>query len=291
MDNKIEFKKLREFGEVINDTFQFIKQNIKPLLKVFAYFCGFFLLATMIAAISQQISMYQNMLSPQQNPYAFFLRSFSWSGIILIIFYYLSYVALNVSILCFISLYVEKGKVAPTVEEVWSYLKYFFLRAMGGTFLISLFFMVCLICCIIPGIYVFPAVSLFLPVMIFENGSLSYSFSRSFKLLKDQWWITIATMAVLWIITYACTLFVSMPAMIINMASMVAQGGNVGPGVTSIIITNVIQYVCQVFMIIPLIGSSLVYFNLAERAGNTGLFDRINEMGETKPDFNKDEQY
>lgn len=291
MDNKIEFKKLREFGDIVNDTFQFIKQNIKPLLKVFAYFCGFFLLATMISAISQQIMMYQNVLSPQQNPYAFFQQAFSWSAIFLVVFYYLSYVALNVSILCFISLYVEKGKVAPTVEEVWSYLKYFFLRAMGGTFLISIFFMVCLLCCIIPGIYVFPAVSLFLPVMIFENGSLSYSFSRSFKLLKDQWWITLATMAVLWIITYACTLFVSMPAMVINMASIVAQGGKVVPGVTSIIITNVIQYICQVFIIIPLIGSSLVYFNLAERAGNTGLFDRINEMGETKPDFNKDEQY
>lgn len=290
MDNKIEFKKLREFGDIINDTFQFIKQNFKMLLKVLLYFSGFFLLATMIAGISQQLTVFNGMVNPSQNPAQYFDNFLSFNYLFLMIFYFLSYTTLNVSILCFISLYVEKGSVAPSIEEVWSYLKYFLLRAMGGTFFISIFFMFCFACCLIPGIYVFPAVSLFLPVMIFENGSLSYSFSRSFKLIKEQWWITAATLFVLWIITTACMTFISIPTSIFTMASVFTQGMK-GMSTTGIIVSTIIQYLSQIFMVIPLIGSSLLYYNLAERIGNTGLFDRINQMGETKQEFNKDEQY
>ena len=43
MIQKVEFRKVRDFGEVISDTFLFMKQNFKPLFKAFFYLCGFFL--------------------------------------------------------------------------------------------------------------------------------------------------------------------------------------------------------------------------------------------------------
>src|SRR6202007_1524506 len=55
MDSKIELAKPRDFGEIISDTFAFVKQNLKPLLKYFFIFCGFFLLATGATEILTQI--------------------------------------------------------------------------------------------------------------------------------------------------------------------------------------------------------------------------------------------
>jgi hypothetical protein len=42
MIGNIEFKKRRDFGQVINDTFTFMRQNFKPLIKTYFTFCGLF---------------------------------------------------------------------------------------------------------------------------------------------------------------------------------------------------------------------------------------------------------
>ncbi len=291
MSEKLEFKKLREFGEIINDTFRFVKENFKPLLKVFIYFCGFFVLAGMIATIMQQMGMQKMIRSTEVlNSYSKLRNLFSISYFAVIIIASLNYTALNVSILSFIALYIEKGNVAPTVDEVWGYFKYYFLRAFGGGILIGLIFIVCFLLCLLPGIYVFPAMSLILPIMIFENASFSYSFGQAFKLLKEQWWITAASILILWVITYATTSMASLPAIIITMVGAFTRGSK-GLSDTTIIISSVIQYLCQVFMILPLVGVSLCYFNLSERQNSTGLMDRIGKMGQKEDSFHSKEEY
>ena len=43
---KIQFRKVREFGENISDTFSFIKQEFKPLLKSYLLIAGVLILIT-----------------------------------------------------------------------------------------------------------------------------------------------------------------------------------------------------------------------------------------------------
>lgn len=296
MSSQLEFKKLREFGEIINDTFVFIRQNLKGLLKTFVYFCGFFVVIAAIAAILQQLGL-RKIVTSMENPgagpadiYSGFEQIFSWNYLIVVIFGVANYAAMNVAILSFVSLYVEKGNVSPTVEQVWSYFKYYFLRALGSSIFVSVFLVFCFALCILPGIYVFPAMTLFFPVMIFENGSLTYSFGRTFKLLKDQWWLTAATVLILFVITYACVSFVSMPVALFTMMGTFTQGIK-GLSDTMIIVSTVLQYICQVFMIVPIVGLSLIYFNLAERRENSGLMGRIDQFGQSKNPFGTPEQY
>jgi len=289
MQNKVEFKKIREFGEIINDSFLFIKQNFKALLKTFVYFCGIFILAGMLASIFQQLDM-KNVMFGNPSDTTALANIFSIKYFLAVLMLFFAYAAGTVSILSFIDLYVQKGNVAPGIDEIWSYFKYYFLRVFGSSFIMLLFMMVCFACCLIPGIYVFPAVSLFYPVMIFENGSLSYSFSRSFKLLKDQWWVTAATLFVIWLITYAAMSFISIPALIFGFVSAFSKG--TGSLTTfMIIITSIIQYVCQIFQILPIIVGSLCYYNLTERLESTGLFHRIDQFGTQKGDLNTQEEY
>ena len=44
--NKIEFQRYRDFGQIINSTFEFIRQNFLPLLKSLIFITGPFLLIT-----------------------------------------------------------------------------------------------------------------------------------------------------------------------------------------------------------------------------------------------------
>lgn len=291
MSEKVEFKKLREFGDIINDTVRFFKENFKPLLKVFVYFCGIFIVTGMIAAIFQQIGMQRAIRNMDVlSTYGRVASLFSITYFFVVLIGILGYTALNVSMLSFIALYIEKGNVAPTVEEVWSYFKYYFLRVFGSNFLLGLLLVVSFALCLIPGIYMFPAISLMTPIMIFENASLGYSFSQSFKLLKEQWWVTAATIFILWVITSATTSLASLPAIILTMVSTLTHGPK-GLSDTVIIISTVIQYLCQVFMIIPIIGISLCYFNLSERKNSTGLMDRIQKMGQQENPFPDQEEY
>ncbi|MBB6273198.1 hypothetical protein HDF26_003658 [Pedobacter cryoconitis] len=291
MSEKVEFKKLREFGEIINDTVRFCKENFKPLLKVFVYFCGIFIIAGMVALIVQQTSLQTSLrnIDPRDTlgrlaGYA--TISYFFVALIGSVFY----TAINVSILSFIALYIEKGNIAPEVDEVWGYFRYYFLRIFGSSILLSLLIIISLVMCLVPGLYLFPAISLMTPVMIFENASLGYAFSKSFKLLKEQWWTTAATLLIIWVITYATSAFASLPATIMVMVSTLT-GGVKGISTGLIIFSSILQELCKVFMIIPIVGVSFCYFNLSERQNSSGLMERIQKMGQDENPFHSKEEY
>lgn len=289
MPEKLEFKKLREFGEIINDLFLFIKQNIKALLKVFVYFCGIFILGSMISGIFQQIGM-QKAMATGDDSLAMLGKIFNLSYFLLLLFNLVSYTAMNVCILSFIAVYIKNGNVAPGLDEVWAYFKYYFFRMLGSGILIGLFCTLCFFFFLIPGIYVMPAMMLFFPVMIYENASFSYSFDRAFKLIKGHWWSTFGAMLIIYFITLATQSLASLPAIIFTLFSAFTEGAK-GLSNTAIIISTTVQYLCQVFMIIPIVGISLCYFNLVERLDSAGLMDRIGQMGTSKETFNTPEEY
>jgi hypothetical protein len=301
MKEKIEFKQIREFGDLIGDTMVFIKQNFKPLLKAFFTFCGIFILGSMVSSILTQLQMvdlFEEMRGGNvegiygNSPFNIFYN-FGVNYVLLIIFVVLNYTAMYVTVLSYISIYIQKGNVAPTLPEIWTYFKFYFWRILGSGVLMTMFLGLCFMCCIVPFIYVFPAASLFYVVMIMENANFSHSFERPYKLLKGEWWITAATFLIIWVITYACSLIVQIPAGIVSLATTfthLEQPLNR----SSAIITAVCQHIANVFMIIPIIGATFIYFNLVERKESIGLLSRMEGLGQsssTLPTENIPEEY
>ena len=290
MQNNIQFRSVRDFGEVINDTFQFVKQNLKPLLKTFFYFCGLFLIGGALANITAQLNMNSAIQAGTPKSAVTLANLFSVPMIFSFIFSVLTYVAVVLSILAYVTLYVEKGRIAPSIDEVWGYFKYYFVRVLFSTLFIGVILTASLFFLIIPFIYIFPAMSLLLPVMVIENATFSYSFGKSFKILKGQWWVTAGTLLILWIITYALLTVVALPGVVLGMTDQfVPQTTAAKPAL--IVFQSILTYLSQVFMVIPVVGISLIYFNLVERQENLGLFDRIDELGNTGHKTNISEEY
>ena len=294
MKEKVEFRKLREFGELIGDTFLFMKQNFVPLMKSFFALTGIFIVGGIISSMIAQLQLVgiaEASGSAYDDSFRSIFYNIGFNYFLVIIFMLLTYTSMYVSVLSFIALYIEKGNVAPTVNEVWGYSKYYYFRMMGSGILLSIFFVLCFVLCILPGIYVFPAITIFAPIMILENGSFSHSFDRSFKLLKDEWWITAAAILVIYIIFYAFGMMVQLPAIIIMMVSAFTHGER---AITSsyAVVSSISQQMSYIFMIIPVICSSLIYFNLVERKENLGLLQRMDQMGQQPDqDFTANEEY
>ncbi len=277
MTEKVEFRKIREFGDVIGDTFLFIRQNFKPLMKTFFIICGLFIVASIISMVIQKSKVTQyNYSNGWYSTYTTTLLT--WEYLLYAVLSLINYVSMYIAILSFIGVYIEKGNVAPTMDEVWGYFKHFFFRVLGSTFIMSLFLIVCFIACIIPGIYVFPACTLFYPIMILENASFGHSFERSFKLLKNEWWITAVTLFIIYFIYYITSMIVQMPAFFLQMLGTFTNGER-AISQTYQIISACLTFAGQVFTIIPIVASAFLYFNLVERKENTGLFGRMNNLG------------
>jgi hypothetical protein len=287
MSTKIELSKTRDFGEIISDSFLFIRENFMPLLKCFLIFCGFFLLASLVLTCLQQAKLIGLMNNTDPNSYSSngdpFQRLSKFFGVqyfITIIFHLLSITAITVTILSYMAVYKVKGNLTPTTEEVWGYVKYHFFKTFGSIFLVAVMLIIGTVCCIIPGIYLYPILSLIFPVMVIENTGFGYAIGQSFRLIKQNWWATFGALFVTGLIVYVLTMVIVLPVSVANMGSLfLHRGKGVHLSPTLSIVSAILSTVCHVFYILPLVTLTLCYFSLTEIKDATGLMSRINQLG------------
>ncbi|OOQ58472.1 hypothetical protein [Mucilaginibacter pedocola] len=286
MENNIELAKPRDFGEIIGDTFVFIRQNFKELMKNFFIFCSFFMIASAINMSMMQIRIQQFTRGLQTgepaSPTTFeSISDFFINWVFVMVFGLCMFATNMLVIVCYIALYKQKGNVAPTTQELWAYFKYYFFRMLLSVFLIVIMLTVAYMVCLIPGVWLFPIFGLIFPIIVIENGSFGYAFSRAFKLISNNWWVTAGAVLIVWIIAYCMVMVLSIPASAMNMASVFLHPGKM-PVLSNvqIIVTTVLQQLMQVFFIIPTIGICLCYFNLTETKEGTSLLERIDKFGQ-----------
>jgi hypothetical protein len=283
MDSKIELAKPRDFGEIISDTFGFVKENLKPLLKYFFIFCGFFLLATGATEILTQIQTLDriNNFNPNSfdnptGPFSVFTPAYFLN----VFFLMLEYLSIIVMTLSFMALYKQKGNVAPNTEEIWAYIKFYFFRVAGSAFIVAVLFVLACLLCLIPGIYLYPIITLVFPIIIIENASFSYAFNQSLKLIKDNWWPTFGVLVVVSIILSVASVILVLPSAIFTAGSVfLHMTRGTSTSVTGIVITTILKQFAHVFQIVGVVATGLIYFNLHETKEGTGLMERINQFG------------
>ncbi|WP_316735311.1 hypothetical protein [Pedobacter aquatilis] len=289
---KIEFKKIRDFGQIINDTFTFVRQNFKPLVKTYFIFSGLFMIAGMLAMLLQQYKMVNivNNIDAFKNS-GFGAGLYGLEYFLAILFSLAGYASTTVATLSYIAIYVQKGNQTPTTDEVWGYFKYYFFRIFGSSLLLGLLLAIGFLFCLLPGFWLMPIISLVFPIIVIENGTIGYAFNRSFKLIKGNFWITFGTLFIIWIIVYACMSFVVLPTTLFSMLGLFS-GSKPQMSLTFTMLGTVIQYLCQVCTVIPIITIALSYFSLVEQKESAGLMQRISTFGnEEKPVDNRPEEY
>ena len=283
MKQPIELRKLRDFGQIINDSFAFLKDNFKPLFKALIVICGVFVVlsaATTAFAFMNMKSLYRfdaNSYASQGNTITYVI-SLALNAFVVI----LTQSFIHMVAICYISVYIQKNNATPTLPEVWGYFKYYFFRAIGSSILLSFIFLIALMLCVIPGIYMFPILSLVIPIMIIENASFSYAFNKSFRIIKKNWWMVFGVLFIMSLIVGIASSIASFPVTILNASGKFFSLNSYR--LPLIIIFSVLKSVILLAYVLPTIGMSLCYFNLSEEKDGTGLLDRIDKLGKTDTD-------
>ena len=286
----IEFKKQRELGDVLSDTFAFLRSEFKPFTTTFLKIVGPYLLIMVVALglylyyIGNSFSMV--LVDSDAIPNMFIMVLI---GLLYIVSLILVYTMSQSTVLHYIRSYAN-GKGRVDFDTIKSDVYGSFWKFIGMGFLFGISIMVGFMMCFIPGIYLWVPLSLAFAVMVYNNQSVSDAYSYSFTLVKDYWWITFATMFVVGIIVGIAGYAFAMPTAIYNWVKMGVFSGAVdaeGIGdyfkdpiyILLNIITNIAQYLLN---IISVVAGVFIYFNLNERKNFTGTYERIQSLGENR---------
>ena len=282
----IEFKKQRELGDIITDTFKFIRQNFKPLFKAIFRITGP-VFVILLFAIGYYSYLGMDIL---QNPFFDDSAEVDFEMYFISLFILFSsllafYVLLYGTVLNYIKSYINNSGIVDQTE-IFQGVKNDFGSMLALLLLVGIITVFGLLLCLLPGIYVWVPLSLAPAMLVFARTSIMDSISYSFSLVKDNWWSTFFTLFVLTLLVYIIGLIFQFPMMIymfIKAFTMSQEGSAANPAdlidwvyVFFNVISSLFQYLLSVIMVV---ASAFLYYHLDERKNATGSYERISNLG------------
>lgn len=300
MKETLIFKKERDLGAVITDTFTFIRNEGIELLKYIIRYG-----AIPLALVIITITIYTH------NTLNGFNTNMDEDNLLMILFFMMVSILVfftmtNCVVLHYIKSYIKNdGNVKNT--EISDGVKKSFWSIFGLFFVIGIILVICAVISvffmgiaafsidsawaflavfifIIPLIYLYNVFLISYPINIFENKRISETIGYSFTLMKGEWWMTFLTFLVMYILYYIIVLIFQVPFYIYFFANefYAMQEISADPqtdwiGLVLNAIGNVAQYLLYGVMVVV---AALVYFNLNERKNFTGTIETIDKIGQ-----------
>jgi len=292
VEQQVEFRKIRDFGENINDTFLFIRQNFKPLFTSFFAICAVFLLGQAIFGGLYQSSAFKNsdLFNPGARNLDWLSKIFSANYFLMLIFGWLAYTSMKLSLAAYVKLYLENNAVKPGIDDIWNIFKKYFIVVFFSSIPIFLLAVIGYMFCLAPGIYLTVVFIPFELVLIMENATFGQAWQRCFALIKDNFWISLATYLVAGLIYWVSLLIITSVISLITGVSAFLTTQDINK--STAIITNVLNTFSSAFFVVFYISAALHYFNLVERLEGTGILKRLDTIGNNNNNFdNTEEQY
>ena len=220
--NFINFKKKRDLGTILSDTFQFLSSEWKPFFGTILKISIFPILIAICAVVYYGMSSVSFLGDFSQ--ITDFQAAFNFSDLLLPILaflfsYLIAYALITVAALAYIKSYIDnKGVVNyeevqnSTKEKFWPYVGLFFLNGII-VFFGALF-------CFLPGIYFGIVLSLSICLLIFQNKSVTDAINDSFGFIKGHWWETFGVLIVVQLIIIFISFILDLPATLYQAADI-----------------------------------------------------------------------
>lgn len=277
-NNPIKLNKTRDFGDVFNDSFAFIKQEFKPLGSAILIFA---LPLLLISSIGASYISAQNFGNVYGSP-NFDIATYISKIILMMVFVILAHNMLMVTVYSYFKLYQEKGSGNFSNSEIFSEIMKNFFPCLGVAFVIGIIIMVGFVLCILPGIYLGVSLSFVLPIMILENRSFGASFSRSFDLTHKQFWWTFLVILVYTILVYVFSIILSIPAIIFGITSVFKLKNMADASIEypayMIIYNAVVNLITNIFYVLLHIAIIFQYYSITERFEGKSLSEKIDQI-------------
>ena len=288
----IPFRQARDVGGIVNATFAFLRQHFVPLCRSMIFLAGPFLILSAILTISTQFSF--SFPTPEQqleDPFAALEGIFTPTYFLGIIFSLVGTIVLFAVVYAYVMLYVDHDGFTPEVGDVWEYIRDHmvpFITTPIGFFVIFVLMLLlniipCLgtIAFLVGGIYLFVVFSILYTARLQEDISFFEGIGRCRSLIQGYFWPTLGLLLMVYIITFLLSMLLSMPYTFIVWTSMFNSLS--GEETTQIplwlsVLATLSAVVASLLNAIPVVATSLQYFNLVELKEAPGLSERIDQI-------------
>ena len=289
-NNYIEFKKQRELGEILSDSFVFIRNEFKPFFGTILKIVGPYILAMLIS-----MGFYMYTIGDIFSLTAVGGTSMStYSPIIMVLAVaallfssIAAYVLAQGTVLHYIKSYID-NKGSTNYDEIRQGVYGSFWSLIGLGIIVGISVFNGAMFCLIPGIYLAVPLSVYFAILVFLKKDTMESYQYSFTLIKENWWITFATLFVIYIIVAVASYAFSLPTIIYSWIKMGVFSGEMDAENFNVfndpiyLLLNLLSTLVQFLMnLIFLVSTSLIFFNLNERKNFTGTFERIESLGKS----------
>lgn len=321
----IEYHHTRDFSRKMNVTFEFIRQNIKPLGKSMLVIAGPpVLIASLIIAtfIDELLGMSRAAATNASDPEVietYFMSVTFWLQMVLMfVLFLVSSIMSIATINNYIILYEEKQSNNIEVSDVWARVRETFWMYFGTTLVFFLLAIVAYIVLIIPVVllatispaliflgilvmlcalvYLMIAVSMTYIVRAYEKKSFFDAVGRSIRLIKDKWWSTFGLIVILYLVMMTISYIFMIPWYVATITSALHSTSTdvlQQPDATwTSVVFFTLYYLAQMILgALPNVGIAFQYFNLVEMKEAKGLMGKIDTLGQSQPSLPTDEQY
>lgn len=272
IEKEIQFRKKREIGDIITDSFEFIKHEYKPVLKlVLTYVLPFIILYGVVQVNFQMKFMGNVDLSDQEsmmkNIGPIYLNVFLSSLFALFVQSLLAGTYFS-----YIEAYIKKGKGNFELSDITPHLFSNSLLALGASLVAFIIVLIGVVLCILPGLYFANTFSIVVIIIIFEKKGIGDAFTRSWNLVTKQWWNTfllnLLGIVIIWLVSFV----ISIPSMITGVGSSIfslKETGAIEQPDWHWVLMGISTIVSALFWIIPFTFMTFQYFNLDERTKPT----------------------
>ena len=284
----IHFRKQRDLGDLITDTFKFLRENYKLLFKLIFRIAGpaFLLLAILLGYYS--FMMGESIMNPLTIDFDNYNRWFFLTLMLLVVSMVVFFALLYSVVLLFIRSYVDHKGVVNELDITQGVKDNF--TSMSGLFLITGTLLVFgLTLFVLPGIYLWVPFTIAPAVMILDKRSIGGTLNEAFRLISNNWWMTFFSLVLIFLLTQIISMVFQMPMFIyyfIKALSMSQESSIADPSslfdwvyVLLNVVSSLIQYMLWVIIIV---ASGFIFYNLHEKKYATGSMEEIENLGSSE---------
>jgi len=279
----IELQKTRSLGELISDSFIFLRIHARALIGPYLVVTLPLAFLAVFPIISYSRAITGGGLFNPAPTYGFpvhFTAEVFGSLFLMSAVFSLSFVAGMSSLLGYVDLLKATDGSLPSFSETLTAFGKYFPKMLLNS--IPVFLLLILLTCllIIPGIWFSIISFIFYPVLVLEGLSLSAGIARSRYLVKDYWWQTFLIIIIASFMVGIITGFVSFFFGIFFLTGRLNTLGTPVLSTGFVLITFIPALLRVVLQLYIFVAVLLQYYNLKELKEGGSLTDRIAGLGQ-----------
>lgn len=279
---KINLSVVRGFSDSITVTFNFVKQEFVPFIKMLGVIVipvilidflvkGFFLSDLLFVDVTD-------------NPFAILKQSL-FTGLGAGIVYMWTQIAVSSYLRVYNDKFRNEDLTRITPGEVWQVMRKYLASSLLVSIAYGFIVGVGLLFFIIPGIYFLIALIFLVYCIIIKGDSADHAFGCSMAFVKGRWWNVLVYAFVLQLIISVLAYIFNIPYLFLTLKDQIlGESSNIYGTAFCFYLANLGQYLAQSILVV---GIGMKFFSYWEEQEHGTLLDKIGKLGQNEP---KEEQ-